>query len=406
MRFTRAFVPAGGIWSSPFARWQGSLAAVNSLDLAAAVTTNALAERRIEPGSLSKVILGQTVPQEGTFYGPSLVAARIGAPGIAGLLIVQACATSAACLEAAAGAVELGATSDTHSVNDAMILVATADRLSNSPLLVYPRPDGPGGAPRTEHWVLASFERDPWAGVGPLQTAEAVAAEMGIERAEVDDVTLLRYEQYARAIADDRAFQRRYFIPIEVDRGRRQPPLVIDADEGVASTSAEALARLKPVIDDGRITFGTQTHPADGAAGAVVTTEARARELSRGSGIVQIVSSGTSRVEKGRMPKASVPAARQALDHAGIGVADLSAVTTHNPFAVNDIYFARETGVPLERTNEYGCSLVWGHPQGPTGLRAIAELVETLRLRGGGYGLFTGCAAGDTGAAIVVKVTD
>jgi acetyl-CoA acetyltransferase len=56
--------------------------------------------------------------------------------------------------------------------------------------------------------------------------------------------------------------------------------------------------------------------------------------------------------------------------------------------------------------NSYGCSLIFGHPQGPTGLRSITELIEELRLRGGGIGLFTGCAAGDTGAAVVLRVHD
>jgi acetyl-CoA acetyltransferase len=74
--------------------------------------------------------------------------------------------------------------------------------------------------------------------------------------------------------------------------------------------------------------------------------------------------------------------------------------------AVNDLWFCRETGVKPENMNAYGCSLVFGHPQGPTGLRSIAELSEILRLRGGGVGLFTGCAAGDTGAALVLEVTD
>ena len=81
-------------------------------------------------------------------------------------------------------------------------------------------------------------------------------------------------------------------------------------------------------------------------------------------------------------------------------------MTTHNPFAVNDIYFSRQTGFPLERMNSYGCSLIFGHPQGPTGLRPVTELIQELRLRGGRTGLFAGCAAGDTGAAAVVRVTD
>ena len=73
---------------------------------------------------------------------------------------------------------------------------------------------------------------------------------------------------------------------------------------------------------------------------------------------------------------------------------------------VTDIFFSRQTGFPLEKMNSYGCSLIFGHPQGPTGLRSITELIEELRQRGGGTGLFTGCAAGDTGAAVVLRVDD
>ncbi|MDP7544912.1 MAG: hypothetical protein QGG31_03990, partial [Anaerolineales bacterium] len=60
--------------------------------------------------------------------------------------------------------------------------------------------------------------------------------------------------------------------------------------------------------------------------------------------------------------------------------------------------------VEKEAMNNYGSSLIWGHPQGPTGMRLIMELIEELALLGGGYGLFTGCAAGDTAAAIVLRV--
>lgn len=85
-------------------------------------------------------------------------------------------------------------------------------------------------------------------------------------------------------------------------------------------------------------------------------------------------------------------------------IGDVDVIKSHNPFAVNDVYFARETGVDAESMNPYGCSLIYGHPQAPTGARGITELLHTLVLRGGGVGLFTGCAAGDTGAAVVVRV--
>jgi acetyl-CoA acetyltransferase len=84
----------------------------------------------------------------------------------------------------------------------------------------------------------------------------------------------------------------------------------------------------------------------------------------------------------------------------------MDAVKTHNPFAVNDIALSRDLGFPWERMNQYGSSIIWGHPQAPTGLRGVIELIEELALRGGGTGLFTGCAAGDTGLTVVLQVRD
>jgi hypothetical protein len=78
------------------------------------------------------------------------------------------------------------------------------------------------------------------------------------------------------------------------------------------------------------------------------------------------------------MPEASIPAAQRALAQAGLAIERMHALKTHNPFALNDILFARAMGVDLGRMNNYGCSLVWGHPQGPMGTRAIIELIEEL----------------------------
>jgi acetyl-CoA acetyltransferase len=104
------------------------------------------------------------------------------------------------------------------------------------------------------------------------------------------------------------------------------------------------------------------------------------------------------------MAMAVVPVARQALSRAGISIRDVRVIKTHNPFAVNDVFFCREMAVKPEAMNHYGSSLVWGHPQGPTGQRLIIEAIEELLLLGGGYGLFVGCAAGDTGAGVVLRV--
>nr|MBC8358309.1 thiolase family protein [Candidatus Aminicenantes bacterium] len=156
---------------------------------------------------------------------------------------------------------------------------------------------------------------------------------------------------------------------------------------------------------DGTVTFGTQTFPADGNASIIVTTQEKAKELSRDPNVeIQILSYAEARAKKGFMAMSIVPAARKALSFAGIGIKDVKAIKTHTPFAVNDVYFCREMGIKFKDMNNYGCSLIWGHPQGPTGARLIIELIEELVLLGGGYGLFDGCAAGDTAAAVVIKV--
>lgn len=390
MRYHDAAIPLGYAWSSPFVKWQGALADVPSLDLAVAVTSRALADRGFDAAGIDGLVLGWTIPQRDIFYGAPTLAARLGAPGVSGPMVSQACATSVAALHAAAGSVATGAGTQ---------LVVATDRVSNGPLLQWPSATGQGGAPVTSHWVLDSFARDPWAGAGMLDAAEAVAAELGASREELDDLTALRWEQYAAG----GSFRAAYQVPVEIPQ--RKGSIVVTEDEGVRPKDRAAIGKLPPAGPGAVHTFATQTHPADGCAGAVVTTAQRARELSP-DGVVRLLASGFSRAPKGRMPQAPVPAATAALAAAGLSIGDVQAITTHNPFAVNDLYFARETGVKAEEMNAHGCSLIFGHPQGPTGLRSITELIEALRQRGGGIGLFTGCAAGDTGAALVLEVTD
>ena len=395
MPLTKAFVPHGAYWSTPFCRWQGSLANVSSIELCAKVAAEVFADRKIDPGALDGVVLGITVPQKQAFWGAPWVGAMMGAPAVAGPTVSQACATSARVIATAAVDVEVGSRT--------CVLGIATDRTSNGPHLYYPAPDTPGGRGTAEDWVWDNFNLDPWAKSSMVQTAEAVAKEAGISRAQQDEVTLLRYAQYKEALANERAFQKRYMAPVSLKRGKSVT--VIEADEGVFPTSAEGLAKLQPVVDGGTITYGSQTHPADGNAGIVVCTEGKARELSRDKSItIRIAGTGEARTDKGRMPKATVPAARKALQAAGIAIGDLETVKTHNPFAVNDLYFCKEMGWSPERMNRYGCPLVYGHPQAPTGARLVIELIEELIDSGGGWGLFSGCAAGDSAMAVVIKV--
>jgi acetyl-CoA acetyltransferase len=283
----------------------------------------------------------------------------------------------------------------------------TTDRCSNGAHVYYPNPQGPGGMGDKEDIVMDSFGHDPWARNSMLQTAENVAAESGITRARQDECTLVRYQQYQEALARDGAFQKRYMLlPFDVkDASGRKTVATLTSDEGIFSTTKDGLAALKPVMPEGTVTFGSQTHPADGNCGLIVTSRGRAKAMSKDASVeVQLCAYGQGRAKKGFMAMATVPAAKAALEAAGVGLKDVKAIKTHNPFAVNDVYFAQALDLNIDSFNNYGSSLVFGHPQGPTGMRLIIELIEELQLLGGGYGLFVGCAAGDTAAAVVVKV--
>jgi acetyl-CoA acetyltransferase len=394
MKFQNAYLPAGGYWSSPFCKWQGKFASLHTIRFAADVTTKALAAREIPVSEFQDLVFGWTIPSQSSFYGGPWLAGLIGAPEITGAIVSQACATSAASLKVAGLGVEVGGSEAT--------LVVLADKTSNGPHVYYPNPQGPGGTGKSEDWVMDSFERDPWAKNSMIQTAEKVAKEQNISREEQDELTQTRYEQYKAGM--EAGFFKKFMIaPYEVNPSGRKVVATVEFDEGVFPTTKEGLAKLRPVLPEGTVTFGSQTHPADGNAGLVVCSKDKAKAWSRDGDPIQLVSFGEARVGKGMMAKAVVPAAQKALAAAGVDVKDC-VVKTHNPFAVNDIYFSRELGVDAASFNNNGCSLIYGHPQGPTGARLIAEGIEEAREKGGGYVLFAGCAAGDTAAAVVLKV--
>jgi len=399
MAFKDAYIPYGGYWSTPFCRWQGSFQNQHAIRFAAQMGKRFLNEKNLSPRSFDEIILGTTIPQLSVFYGGPWLAGMMGAEQATGPMIGQACATGVKCVELAAQSIET-------KVHENILTVCT-DRCSNGPHLVYPNPQAPGGTVDKESWVLDNFSNDPFARNAMIGTAENVAREAGISKEEQDELTVIRYNQYLDALANEREFQKRYMLaPIEVkDKRGRKVLATVDGDEGVFPTTIEGLAKLRPVKPDGTVSFGTQTYPADGNCGIIVATREKAEEMSTDKNIqIKVVSYGQGRAEKGYMAKAIVPAARMALTQAGISMDEIKAIKTHTPFAVNDVYFCREMGIDWKNMNNYGCSLIYGHPQGPTGARLIMELIEELVLLGGGYGLFDGCAAGDTAAAMVLKV--
>ncbi len=393
---TKAYIPYKGYYSSPFAKWQGSMQYENAIVLGAETSKRYCESRNWDPKEFDYVILGMSVSQEKYFYSGPWAAAMIGAVNSPGILVSQACATSSTGVYMAANGIETGIYKRAYTL--------FTDRCSNGPHTTWPDSLGMGGKVISEDWVQDHFSFDPWGGQSMIQTAENVAKEAGITREECDAVALRRYEQYLDALADDRAFQKEYMFPVEVKVSKKKT-VTLDADEGVMPSTAEGLARLRPNFPDGVLTFGAQTHPADGHCALVVTTRETAKEMSADPAIeIQVLSFGASRVGKAQMAKAPVPAAENALKAAGLKVTDIDVIKTHNPFSVNDIYMAKQMGIDVNGFNNYGSSMIFGHPQAPTAGRLIIEGIEETVKKGGGYMMFTGCAAGDMGAAVICKV--
>ena len=403
--FSKVYIPYKAYWSTPFAKWQGSLSNLHGLLFAAHVAKMEMAKRGITADVYDFVAMGTTTPQMSAFNGAPWLMSEIGNKKVAGPTINQVCATGTRTVVTAAQEVELG----TSEVS----LALSYDRISNSPVLLYPNPKNPDGVPDIEKYCLDNLAGTsglvPFADVGMVVTAENCAERWKVSTEEQHEVTLRRYEQYLEATKDDHAFQKGYMtLPFEVpDMRFRKIEKTLEGDEGIYPTTAEKMATLKPVVPGGTVTLAAQTHPADGNAAVIVTSKDKADELSADKGVtIQLLSFGQGRHDEKFMPAAPVPAARQALERAGMTIKDIDAIKSHNPFAVNDIVFARETGYDLMSMNNYGCSLIWGHPNAATAMRAIVELIEELVKRGGGVGMFEGCAAGDVGMSVILKVTD
>jgi acetyl-CoA acetyltransferase len=395
-----AFIPYGSYWSTPFCRWQGAFSHLHALEFAAFQAKKELEARNIDPAAFDSGVLGTTIPQLHAFYGLPWITGLLGAHRVAGPTINQACATSVRCLAIAARGVAVGDTS--------CAFVITADRTSNGPHLYYPAPAAPGGTGASEDWVLDNFSNDPLAKCGMIHTAENVARKWRIGTSQQNEIVLRRYDQYGDALANNMSFLSRFMsLPFDVPSASfARVEAQIKGDQGVHPATEEKILKLSPVLENGTVTFAGQTHPADGNAAMIVTTREKARELSKHPVSIKIVSFGEHREELAMMPAAPIGAARRALAAANLKIEDMAAIKSHNPFIVNDIVFAHEMGCDAATMNNFGCSLVWGHPQGPTGMRGVIELIEELEIRGGGYGLFHGCAAGDSAMAVVIEVGD
>jgi acetyl-CoA C-acetyltransferase len=390
--FPRARIPYGTWGSSYFPAWQSSaLAEVNIGQFAGEAMGRILGRRRVSAQSLDYLIIGSTVPWHWKFWNAPLVASCLGRR-LPGHHLEEACATGLKAVLQGAAEVESGASE--------VVGVLTFDRTSDSPVGVFPeRRAYQRTLSLSDVWDNFGF--DPATGKAMITTAGLAARKYKVDRREVEDIALLRYEQYHRGRTS--GFLDRVLLPLEVLDLQGHLLGRIDDDLGVRHFTREELRGMREL--DTAVTGGTQTHASDGMATLLVTTQEKAKELSPKPEIeISFVGKAEVRTSPSLMPEAPALAVRRLLDQTGLTMDGIAVVKCHNPFAVSDAIFARLLEHDWRRMNHNGCSLVWGHPQGATLTRTLIEALEEAVDLGGGHVLIFGCAAGDVGIAALFRV--
>ena len=392
--FPRARIPYGTWGSSGFPAWQTSpLAEVNIGQFAGEAMARVLGLRGVPKSTLEYLVLGSTIPWHWKFWTAPLVASCMG-ERLPGYHVEQACATGLQAVLLAGAEIE--------SRSKDVFGVLTFDRTSDSPVGVFPE--------RRAHQrtqaiadVWDNFGFDPATGKAMIAAAGMTARKYRLDRGEVDEIAFVRHQQYFEA--KDSGFLDRVLVPFDVLNIQGRGMGRVADDVGVRRVSLASLKAQREL--DTCVTGGTQTHASDGMATLLVTTEEKARELSPRPAIaIRFVAKTEARTEPSLMPEAPAFAVRRLLQRTGLTLDDMAVVKNHNPFAVNDAVFTRVTGYDWRKMNKTGCSLVWGHPQGPTLTRSLIEGLEEAVALGGGYVLVFGCAAGDVGIAALFEVSE
>lgn len=392
--FPNARIPYGTWGSSYFPAWQTSaLAEVNIGQFAGEAMGRILGLRGVPKGQLEYLVTGSTVPWHWKFWQSPLVASCLG-HRVPGYHVEQACATGLQAVLAGAAEVQGGG----HEI----VGVLTFDRTSDSPVGVFPeRRAYQRTVPIADVWDNFGF--DPATGQAMLATAGNAARKYHLDRREVDELAFYRYQQYFDAL--ESGFLERVLVPFDVLDIAGKKLGRVDSDKGVRKLTREGLAAQRQL--DTCVSSGTQTHASDGMATLLVSHKDRVADLSPRPEIdIRFVAKAEVRARPTLMPEAPTLAVQALLEKTGLSMADMKVVKNHNPFAVNDAIFAKVLEYDWREMNKTGCSLVWGHPQGPTLTRVLIEALEEAVDLGGGHVLVFGCAAGDVGIAAILQVSE
>ena len=229
------------------------------------------------------------------------------------------------------------------------------------------------------------------------QTAENVAEFEKVSRHEMDEFAL-RSQELAVAHQENGFFERE-IIPVTLPDGT-----VVAKDDGPrVGTTLEKLASLQPVFrQGGTITAGNACPLNDGAAGVIVMSDTKAKELGI-KPLARVVASGVSGLNPEIMGLGPIEACRQALRRANMTMDDIDLVEINEAFAAQVLPSAKHLGIKLDKLNIRGGAIALGHPFGMTGARIMTTLLNSLEDSGKRFGLESMCVGGGQGMAMIVE---
>ena len=234
---------------------------------------------------------------------------------------------------------------------------------------------------------------------------ENVARKYEVTREQQDQFALRSHQRAAAALDADKFRDETVALHVTLEeldeRGKKQRlEVVFDKDEGVRrDTSAEGLARLKPAFHvKGTITAGNASQMSDGAAAAIVMSDAKANELGVKpiARFVAYATAGCPPEEMGIGPVVAIP---KALKLAGLKLDDIDVIELNEAFAAQSLAVIKTLGLDPDKVNVNGGAIALGHPLGCSGAKLTASILRELERRNGRYGMVTMCVGGGMGAA-------
>ncbi|UWQ01197.1 acetyl-CoA C-acyltransferase family protein [Aliiroseovarius crassostreae] len=371
----------------------GSLSAIAPSALGAHVTREAMARAGVEPGQIGTVVFGHVINTEPRdMYLSRIAAMEAGIPDTTPAMNVnRLCGSGAQAVVSATQALMLG---------DADFAIAGgAESMSRAPYILpatrWGQKMGDAGA---QDMMLGALNC-PF-GTGHMGiTAENVAAEHDVSRADQDAFALESQSRAAKAI--DAGYFDDQIVPIEVKQ--RRELVAFKRDEHPKVTTLEALSGLRPAFrKDGSVTAGNASGINDGAA-AMVLARAEAAEAAGLTPRARILGYAHAGVRPEVMGIGPVPAVENLLAKTGLSVADFDVIESNEAFAAQALAVNKGLGLDPAKVNPNGGAIALGHPVGATGAIITLKALYELERTGGSKALITMCIGGGQGIAIAIE---